>query len=381
MNDSPRFSPKNLDALLLAELASSPEEVGTTATASAIQAVVADTDGIVFEAALGHRNLLTESRNDVTSSTPVDVASLTKPLVGATLFMQAIDEGRIEWDTPVGRFLPSGDENLEPVRRATFLQLLNHSSGLPAWRQFYLEGFPFYPDQAQADRTRKTILDTIRKTPLNAPPGTAHEYSDLGYILLAHLLERVFDAPLHELANLRIFAPLGMDDTRYVCLASGDEPIHGAVATEFCAHRERVVVGTVHDENTHIVGGVSAHAGVFSTARDLHRFTHHLLTVDAGSTGIVKPETLRFCWSSKAASTSGSHVGGWDRPSGPKSSAGRGFGRDSSVGHLGFSGTSIWIDRAPSITAILLTNRVHPSRENERIKKLRIDFHEAILTP
>jgi CubicO group peptidase (beta-lactamase class C family) len=295
--------------------------------------------------------------------------------------MLAIDEKRVRWDVPIGDILgkTTGDT---PVRRATLLQLLNHSSGLPAWRQFYLEGFPLEPTESQAHQTRATILEAILDTPLNAPSGTRHEYSDLGYILLADLLERIFDAPLGELARERIFAPLGMEHTRYV-YGSSSPPIEDAVATEVCPLRGRVIQGTVHDENTHIIGGVSAHAGVFSTALDLHRFTSHLLAISTGRLprGLIRRDTLRFAWSPAAACPGGSHRGGWDTPSGPQSSAGRGFSRDATVGHLGFSGTSFWIDRATSLTAILLTNRIHPSRNNPRIKDLRVAFHEAILPP
>lgn len=380
-SDACLLATDTLAQLLNAEIAHEVGDIPERATASAIQAIVADDQGILFEFAAGHRNLMRTERDDVSSSTPMDIASLTKPLVGATLAMLAIDEERASWDTPLGDLLGTQLKSA-PLRRATLLQLLNHSSGLPAWRQFYLEGFPVDPTESQARQTRTTILEEIFNTPLNAPSGTRHDYSDLGYILLAHVLECLFDAPLNELAEERIFTPLGMEHTRYVGGACS-APIGDAVATEVCPLRGRVVQGTVHDENTHIIGGVSAHAGVFSNVVDLHRFTSHLLDISSGrlQRGLIAADTLRFAWSPEAACPGGSHRGGWDTPSGPQSSAGRGFSRNSSVGHLGFSGTSIWIDRATSLTAILLTNRVHPTRNNPRIKDLRLAFHEAIQPP
>jgi serine-type D-Ala-D-Ala carboxypeptidase len=371
-----------LEALLRSHVAGDVTAIGKSATASAIEAVVSRNGDIVLDVAMGHRNLLVPERNDVTETTPMDIASLTKPLVGATLAMQAVDEGLANWDTLVGDLLGEGDAGLEPVRRATFLQLLNHGSGLPAWRQFYLEGFPFDPDHEQARGTRHSVLEAILKTPLKAPPGTVHEYSDLGYLLLAHVLEGLLGARLDVLARDRIFRPLELAHTRYV-FEPDDAPIADAVATEVCPHRRRLVVGTVHDENTHIIGGVSAHAGVFSTARDVHRFAAHLLAIDQGiePNGLVTADTLAFCWSPEAAVPGGSHRGGWDTPSGVCPSAGRGFTPHATVGHLGFSGTSVWIDRETGTIAVLLTNRVHPTRENPRIRDLRVAFHEAVQPP
>ncbi len=367
-------------------VADSRDEIGESKTCSAVQAAVWQGGKLLLDEALGCTHL-GEGGAPMTRDTPMDIASLTKPLVVATLVMQAVDAGLVTLDDPIADHLPawsSGAHSRNNKKRAeaTLLDLLNHSSGLPAWEKFYLE-YPVDPTPERARTTRDELFARIATTPLEAEPGTRHAYSDLGYILWAHIVERVFDAPLHEVARDRIFEPLGMEHTRYVARLAGDEPIAHAAATEDCPHRKRVVIGTVHDENTDIIGGTSGHAGVFSTAGDLLEFCTHLWQIDAGaiSDGIISRQTLQFCWSERARGADGHHLGGWDTPSGSSSSAGRGFRAGRTVGHLGFTGTSFWIERDLGLIAILLTNRVYPTRENALIKELRVRFHEAVLPP
>jgi len=141
------------------------------------------------------------------------------------------------------------------------------------------------------------------------------------------------------------------------------------------------VVGEVDDDNTAVRGGVSGHAGCFATAQDVGRFAEHMRCIDQGDLGIVSQEVLQHCWSERARGADGHHLGGWDTPSGPRTSVGRGFGRRSTVGHLGFTGTSMWVERERGVVAVVLTNRVHPTRDNPRILELRIDVHEAVCEP
>ncbi|MFP4600387.1 MAG: serine hydrolase domain-containing protein [Persicimonas sp.] len=369
-------------------VAGSLDDIGDSKTCSAVQAAVWQGGELLLDEALGCTHF-GEGGAPMTRDTPMDIASLTKPLVVATLVMQAVDAGLVALSDPIAEHLPAwltgarGDNKSDKKRaEATLLDLLNHSSGLPAWEKFYLE-YPVDPSPKRAQATRDELFERIATTPLEAEPGTRHAYSDLGYILWANILERVFDAPLHEVARARIFEPLDMQQTGYVARWAGDPPITHAAATEDCPLRERVVVGTVHDENTDIIGGTSGHAGVFSTAGDLLEFCTHLWQIDAGaiSDGLVSRQTLQFCWSDRARGADGHHLGGWDTPSGELSSAGRGFQAGRTVGHLGFTGTSFWIERDLGLIAILLTNRVYPSRENALIKRLRVRFHEAVLPP
>lgn len=381
--------------LLRDAIADDIDQIGKTKVCSAIQAVVwqasseqaGEAGSVLLDEALGRTHLEDDCHDAPGASmrrdTPMDIASLTKPLVTATLAMQAVDKGLARLDDRVAELYPAWSLGASERGQATLLDLLNHSSGLPAWEKFYLR-HPVDPSQAMAQTTRKALFRRIARTPLQSRPTGKHCYSDLGYILLAGILEQLYDAPLQQVAHDQIFRPLEMHNTRYVARLAGDEPLADAAATEVCPRRERMVIGTVHDENTDIMGGVSGHAGVFSTADDLLKFCRHIWEIDQGKLdygGIISNEVLRFCLSEEARGADGHHLGGWDTPSGVLSSAGRGFQAGNTVGHLGFTGTSFWIERDRGLIAVLLTNRVYPSRDNELIKELRVKFHEAVLPP
>ncbi len=312
-----------------------------------------------------------ESGMPVSDVTPFDLASITKVFT-ATMALIAFDRGVVDPSTPVTDFFSLQGPS------PSILDLMTHSSGLPAWEKYY-ERYPMQNDLGHVERTRDAILSDILGTE-RKPPGESHAYSDLGYILLGRILEKIYGGSLASAIEYEISDPLGLDSIRFVSVHRGDTPIESAAATEYCAVRGRPVVGEVHDENTWIQGGVAGHAGLFGTALDLRRFGTHMLEIYHGNEGIVRPETLRWAWSD-AARGAGHHVGGWDTPSGEKTSVGRGFGRDTTFGHLGFTGTSLWIDTARRCVAVLLTNRVYPTRENKRILDARIAFHESVLSP
>ncbi|RAL21546.1 hypothetical protein DL240_11860 [Lujinxingia litoralis] len=376
-------APEHLDQALRTAVAPSLSAIGRTHACSAAQAAVGHHDCVLFRRALGCTSFEPEGR-PVELDTPFDIASVTKALVGATLAMQAIDQGLADWHTPLGELYAPWRDHPDPrAAQATLLHLLNHTTGLPAWHKYYLE-YPLAPSPERARDTRHAVLTRICRTPLTDVPGHTYAYSDLGYILLAAVLETIFEAPLARLARQRIFAPLALTHTDYVDRTAGDAPITEAVATERCELRGGLVLGSVHDENTDILGGVSCHAGVFSTADDLLRFGQHLLAIDQGQApehALVSRPTLHAAWSPDAAMAGGHHRGGWDTPSGERSSAGRGFAPEHTVGHLGFTGTSIWIERHRGIVSVLLTNRVYPTRDNALIKEARIAFQEAVIAP
>ena len=371
--------------ILQAAIAHDAGAIGTSAACAGLQARVVVEGAVVLDEALGWAQLV-GARRPMEPRTPMDLASVTKALVTATLLMQAVDEGLVGFGDPIARFRPAwGELAGDPAREARLLDLLNHASGLPAWRTFYEEYDLGVDDPDRISAVRAEVMAQIVSTPRLAPPGQRHCYSDLGYLLLGDLLEQIFGDRLSTLFAERIARPLAMGQARYVDRQAGDAPIAAAAATEVCPTRG-VVVGQVHDENCYLVGGVAGHAGVFATARELERFAAHLLAIDRGAPTnvdpVVTPPTLRWCWSEAARPAGGgSHLGGWDTPSGERSSAGRGFAAGKTVGHLGFTGTSLWIERERNVVAILLTNRVHPSRENDRIKDLRVAFHEAVVAP
>ncbi len=378
-----RIATDEVDELLAAHVADQRAAIGTDATASAIQAAVATPDQVLYRNAFGTADPEASQPTPVDMTTPFDIASITKSLVGATLAMQAVDEGLVRWQTPVAELLPAwGEHSDSRGADATFLQLLNHTAGLADWHPFF-EDYPVDPTPRQAQENFEAVIDDIVSMPLEGAPGAVHTYSDLGYILLTRIFERLFDRRVDELAQHRIFEPLGLQRTTYV--PCDQPPLQRAVVTEDCPHRNRVISGTVHDTNTNVLGGLSTHAGVFSTADDLLTFARHLLAIDRGeptdTAPLVTRETLQFGWSTAAGSHAGHHLAGWDTPSGENSSAGRGFHPDHTVGHLGFTGTSLWIERRLGIISVLLTNRVYPTRDNDRIKPLRIAFQERIVPP
>jgi CubicO group peptidase (beta-lactamase class C family) len=262
--------------------------------------------------------------------------------------MMLVDEHTLDLDAPVTRYVPAFAAGGDSV---TIRHLLTHSSGLAAWQPLFREV-----------HSRAEMFARVNATPLEAPPGTRTAYSDLGAILLTEVVEGLMGHRLDTLLEARVFSPLGMRDTRFLPPAT----LRARIApTENDPWRGRVLRGEVHDENAAAMGGVSGHAGLFSTAADLVKFAQLLLR---GGEGLVRPETIALFTRVQNQSFS-SRALGWDTPS-AGSSAGTKLS-PSAFGHTGFTGTSIWIDPAQDLFIILLTNRVHPSRNNELIREVR----------
>jgi CubicO group peptidase (beta-lactamase class C family) len=315
--------------------------------------------------------------------TVYDLASLTKVVATTTLAMMAVSEGRLDLDAPVQRYLPefrgAGKE------RVTIRHLLTHSSGLRADR-------PLWRETPDAD----SALRLVNVTPLDTAPGVRTVYSDLGAIVLGEVIERLDGDRLDRLARRRIFAPLGMHSTRF---RPPDSWLPRVAPTEYdTAWRKRIVRGEVHDEKAAWLGGVAGHAGLFSSAEDLVRFGEWLLgetqrrndaktqrTVDspvpcvvASLRPCVLPAVVREFIRRQSLVPGSSRALGWDTPS-PNSSAGTRLD-STSFGHTGFTGTSIWIDPDRELVIVLLTNRVHPTRNNPRVGPLRIAVADQVVT-
>lgn len=337
------------------------------------------------------------------SSTVYDLASLTKVIGLTTAAMIGVNERRFGLDDAVVHHLHSfgAGTRAAPDRRAVTLRhLLTHSSGLPAWRALYQESTTRSDAFALADSTR---LDTL--------PGTRFVYSDLGAILLTQIVEQHFGERLDSLLHRRLFAPLGMSDTRYLPPV---EWLPRIAPTEDDPWRGRVLRGEVHDENAARLDGVSGHAGLFSSARDLVRFADWMLAAHQRDSGTGKGERgkgngERELWSSEAVRVcpatipggtsrspfpvpgslvlqftarqdlppGSSRALGWDTPSG-QSSAGNRMSLKS-FGHTGFTGTSIWIDPSRCLAIVLLSNRVHPTRTNARWAPVRALMANAVV--
>ena len=303
-------------------------------------------DRVLFERGFGR--LGNDDPTRPGSTTIYDLASLTKVVGLTTLAMMLVDEHTLDLNAPVTRYVPAFAAGGDSV---TVRQLLTHSSGLAAWQPLFREV-----------HSRAEMLARVNATPLEAPPGTRTAYSDLGAILLTEVVERLMGHRLDTLLEERVFRPLGMRDTRFLPPAELRPRI---APTENDPWRGRVLRGEVHDENAAAMGGVSGHAGLFSTAADLVKFAQMLLR---GGEGLVHAETIALFTRAQNPAFS-SRALGWDTPS-PGSSAGTRLSPHA-FGHTGFTGTSIWIDPDQDLFIILLTNRVHPSRANELIREVR----------
>jgi uncharacterized protein YbbC (DUF1343 family)/CubicO group peptidase (beta-lactamase class C family) len=298
----------------------------------------------------------------VTSDTLYDLASLTKVVATTTMAMILVDEGKLDLERPVQAYLPGFQG---PGKEAvTVRHLLTHSSGLDATAPLYKEL-----------RGAEAFVQRIETMDLAYPPGSRSLYSDLGIILLGEILERVAERPLEAFVRERVFAPLAMRDSMFRPPAELRPRI---APTEFDPWRGRLVHGEVHDENAFAMGGVAPHAGLFSTAGDLARFAQMIL--DGGTLGgrrIVSRRTVEL-FTRRAGIPGSDRALGWDTKSAEGSSAGALFS-PRSFGHTGFTGTSMWIDPARRLFVILLTNRVHPTRDNQLIREARPAVADAVV--
>jgi CubicO group peptidase (beta-lactamase class C family) len=298
----------------------------------------------------------------VTDSTLYDLASLTKVIATTTLAMMLEEGGQLDLARPVRDYVPELDApDKAPI---TVRMLLTHSGGLEAYAPLYLKY-----------RGRADYLAQINLRPLAYAPGTKMVYSDWDMVLLQAVLERVTGRPLDALAAERVFAPLGMRDTRFTP-AVADARLRARIApTAVDTSRGGLLWGVVHDGNAWALGGVSGHAGLFSSARDLAAFAQMLLNGGAyGGARLVAPQTLAR-WTAPQGPGS-SRALGWDTPSGT-SSAGRYFS-PRSLGHTGFTGTSIWVDPERGLFVVLLTNRVNRAGEGPVPTTLRRAVADAV---
>jgi CubicO group peptidase (beta-lactamase class C family) len=308
--------------------------------------------------------------------TQYDLASLTKVVGLTTALMFAVDEGRIDLDTPIQAYVPAfqgaGKE------RVTVRILLAHAGGLPAWRPFFREA---------ADRAG--VLALVDITPLEAPPGSRFTYSDLSGILLGQAAESVYGERLDSLLDRRLFRPLRMRHTGYLRMVA-DVPT--VAPTELDAYRGRVLRAQVHDENAWRMGGVSGHAGLFSTAEDLLTFGvwwidqwggNKTARRDDGPTGrrsavpSVRQSVVQEFARRQELPAGSARALGWETPT--EDNTGSALLSPGSVGHTGFTGTSLWIDPGRGVVIVVLANPVHPTRAHTRFNGVRRGVGDRVL--
>ena len=304
----------------------------------------------------------------MTPETIFDLASISKACGTTILLMRAVMKGWLQLDKPVAHYLPyfGTEHGRDQVK---IWHLLTHTSGLPWWLPFYQkytsgdEGAP-KPGSTEAKRD---ILTRAGTAALEAMPGERAVYSDLNFLLLGDLVEFLYQKPQELAYQEEIAGPL-QSGCHYRPLSVTNWP--KAAPTELCAIRGGRVRDIVHDENTWVMGGVAGHAGLFGRAQDLFAVACGLRP------DFISAEVLAQFWPASPPFV-GTFVLGWDTPSTTLSSAGRYFSARS-VGHLGFTGTSLWIDRDRELVSILLTNRVYFGRQNERLKPFRRQYHDAL---
>lgn len=302
----------------------------------------------------------------VECETVFDLASVSKVVATTTAAMILYERGLLDLEMPVAGVLPefAGLEFAgHDKRRAevTVRSLLAHSSGLPAYEKLYLRAV-----------TKDALLREAFSVPLKHDPGTHAEYSDIGFILLGLALERVAEETLDRFCQREIFGPLGMSQTTFNPPAAWKSRIPPTADDQ--TFRKRIIQGEVQDENAGMLGGVAGHAGLFSTAGDLAIFAHTLLS---GGTPLVRQETFEMFTRRQNIPQGTSRALGWDTPSSP-SQSGKYFSQ-SSFGHLGYTGTSVWIDPERQMSVTLLTNRTWPDCSNWAIKEVRPRFHDAVM--
>jgi beta-glucosidase-like glycosyl hydrolase/CubicO group peptidase (beta-lactamase class C family) len=305
-----------------------------------------------------------------TANTLYDMASLTKVMVTTTSVMILVQQKRLDLDTPIARYLPEwsvatkSDPDPTWRARATIRNLLLHDSGLPAHRDFYKQA-----------KGHDAVLALVLAEPLVHQPGTKVEYSDLGFILLGEIVQRLTGISLDEYAKQHIFAPLGMKESQF----NPPRKLWPTIApTENDVDfRKRLLQGEVHDENAWALGGVSGHAGLFSTAGDTAIFAQMILNGGIYAHHRILTRALIQEFTARQAIGDAARTLGWDAVTQP-SSSGHYFSLDS-FGHTGFTGTSLWIDPDRDLFVILLTNRVNPTRANEQIRQLRPAVHDAVM--
>jgi uncharacterized protein YbbC (DUF1343 family) len=327
---------------LAVELAGAPGAVG----------YVGHEDRVLFHGAQGLRQRVPKAL-PMQKDTLFDLASLTKVVGTATAVMLLVEDGKLDLDQPASEVVPIPAFHLFTPRH-----LMTHTAGLPAFK-------PWYREVKSVD----AVLKRLAAIPPSWTPGSRRRYSDLGFMILGRMVELITGEGLDEVCGKRIFKPLGMEHTAFRPPKKwrGD-----CAATEKCAWRGRVMVGEVHDETAYAVGGVSGHAGLFSTAEDLARFCSALL---AGKV-LPKKRLEEMCKMGQVPNYPWQGQG-WKMD--PWMDGSEGFlPSRAAIGHTGWTGTSIWMDRRRDLFTILLTNTCHPSRKTKKSKTLRRVFHQAV---
>jgi len=334
--------------------------------------IIARGEEVVFFRETGYLSLIPEPI-PMKKDTIFDLASLTKPLATTLAVMRLVDQEKVGLDQPLSEIIHTSP--FKDKEGLTIRLILSHSAGLAAWKPFYLDLIKEAPE-----KRKRLLRELIVNEPLAYRPGKACTYSDLGFMLLEWVIEELSGMHPDSFLRLNFYNPLSLKRT-FLSMGSIPPPFkkEDIAATEDCAWRKRIIQGEVHDENAYALGGYSGHAGLFGDAEEVLSIINMLRGHYRGERhDYFRPEIVREFFRRQDIVKGSSWALGWDTPSSTESSSGRYFSSHS-VGHLGFAGTSVWMDLHRDIVVIFLTNRVHPTRDNQRIKAFRPALHDLIM--
>lgn len=338
-------------------------------------ALVRSRGTVVFHEAVGTHGVLPDDQ-PVRLESIYDLASLTKPLATSTAMLCLVQDGHLHLDQPVSQW--ADELRGSPFAGVGLRQLLSHQAGLPAWRPYYEQLAPSgLPPRNEEERRQRVhaLLKAIASEPIEYQPGSQSLYSDLGFMVLGEIVERCAGTSLAAYCRRRIYEPLGLSSLAFPGReeAITEDPTR-IVPTEWERWRNRLLRGEVHDENAYALGGCAGHAGLFGTAHAVGQLSAAWLQAVQGREGVLSA-ALAKQFTHRQSDTSSWGLG-WDTPSAPSSSGTRFSSR--AFGHVGFTGTSLWIDPSCDLEVIILSNRVHPTRTNPAIKAFRPQIHDAI---
>ena len=335
-----------------------------------------------IEAEAGYQAIVPEPRA-MARDTRFDLASLTKPLATTTIAMRGVKEGWLALDEPVAETIPWLPPDAHWLK-VTARHLLQHSSGLPDWWPLYAVARRRMPHERPGSfAIRRFYREALAGASFLSPPGERVRYSDVGFWLLGALLEAKSETSLDILFEREVAARLALKQTGFRGAAPDTrDDQRGArsfAATERCPWRGTTLQGTVHDENAFMLGGTAPHAGLFASAREVGRLSQTLLDEALGRSGPLdlSRSLLEQFWDAPPL-PGGRYALGWDRPEPGGCSGGKHLS-SRAVGHLGFTGCSLWIDREQEIVVVLLSNRVHPDRHDQRLRRERPQLHDLII--
>jgi CubicO group peptidase (beta-lactamase class C family) len=351
--------------------------------------LIAQNGEVLFCKAVGNKGTA-EVAQPMTVDTAFDIAGLTQPMATMTAMMRLVDMDKVHLHDRVSVFIQGFGVHHKAA--ITISHLLTHSSGLAHWAPFFEELLRENAGARMGILTsrgaRDYIINAINRSALKYPVGTRQLYSDIGFILLGHLIELLTGLPLDKAIHKLVLQPFGLKGTSFIDLSMikrrGIHPVTDMIApTEECAWRKRVLCGEVHDDNAWAMGGIAGHSGLFSRAHDVHLFAREIIMASRGASTVISRATFDKFWHFAGDGVSPIDGASWrhglEMPSRENGMEGLGFSKEA-AGINGFTGCSVWIDPESGLDVVLMSNRIHPNRSSRKIITFRPELHKAIIS-